>query len=89
MKDRILRFSRNLLKVTAPTRISGNKSDIDTWRPVIKLYMDAGVLAMKPRESILSGARVNNALHLTALQNDFDKKRLVCSTRLHSMPWTG
>jgi hypothetical protein len=89
MKGRILRFSRNLLKVAAPTRISGNKSDVEIWGSFIKQCMGVGVLALKPKESILSGKRVYNAQHLTALQNDIDKKRLVCPTRLHSMPGTG
>lgn len=80
LKNSVIQFSRKLVKVAAPTRISGRKSDLDIWRIIVKMFMNADVLAMELEDTVVSDGQLSCEQRLTALQNEIVKKRLVRTT---------
>lgn len=78
IKDKMTGLARTLAKVTSPRRISGKKSDIDTWRGILKMLVDSDILVAEPRNMKLSEGGLCHVQRLMALQNDITKRRLVC-----------
>lgn len=79
IKDRMTGLSRVLTKVTSPRCISSKKSDIDIWREILKLFVD-DVLVAKPGATVSKGG-LENVDHLIALQNEIERRHLVCEDR--------
>jgi hypothetical protein len=80
LQNSIIQFSLKLVKVTVPTRISGRKSDLDVWRTIVKMFMDADVLSMELGDTVVSDGQLDCEQRLTALQNEIAEKRLVHTT---------
>jgi len=46
-EERMQQLGKSLGKVTTPSGLSGSKSDLDIWRTIIKLILDANIINTK------------------------------------------
>ncbi|KAH0565427.1 hypothetical protein GP486_001180 [Trichoglossum hirsutum] len=74
-------LGHSLTRVSRPRTLSGRKSDLDVWRTILKLFLDAKILS-KEAEGI-SGSRdqLTSVQRLMGLRNQIFQARLSNSFR--------
>ncbi|KAH0541546.1 hypothetical protein FGG08_003958 [Glutinoglossum americanum] len=80
-EERMARLNHSLARVTTPRRLSGKKSDLDVWRKVLKLFLDANILNTGADGTTGSNSQLTPVQRLMGLQNHIAKARLSANFR--------
>ena len=70
-------LSRHLAQVTTPRRLSGKKSDLDVWRTVLKLFLNAKLLLLGVDPITGAPVSLSPVQRLLDLHSQISKRQLV------------
>jgi hypothetical protein len=76
-EERMAWLSHSLARVSSPRSLSGRKSDLDVWRTILKLILDAKILNKKAHGTPGSRGQLTSVQRLMRLRNQISEARLV------------
>lgn len=76
-EERMAWLCHSLARVSSPRSLSGRKSDLDVWRTVLKLFLDAKILNKEADRTPGSRGQLTSVQRLMGLRDQISKARLV------------
>ncbi len=80
-------LGRNLGEVTTPNKLSGKRSDLEVWRHILQLFLDANILNIKGEPEVglrEQSAQIERLLELQKQAVEFRKVSLTQGLRCYS-----